>query len=95
MHVVATAGHVDHGKSTLVRALTGVEPDRCEEERRSLVAVVDEHAARHPTDPCLPAEAARRALELPDRALVEALVTAVASRHSRPRRPPINLAEGR
>ena len=34
MHVVATAGHVDHGKSTLVRALTGMEPDRFEEERR-------------------------------------------------------------
>ena len=28
VHVVATAGHVDHGKSTLVRALTGIEPDR-------------------------------------------------------------------
>lgn len=34
MHVVATAGHVDHGKSTLVRALTGIEPDRFAEERR-------------------------------------------------------------
>ncbi|WP_233517786.1 selenocysteine-specific translation elongation factor [Geodermatophilus marinus] len=34
MDVVATAGHVDHGKSTLVRALTGMEPDRWEEERR-------------------------------------------------------------
>ncbi len=34
MHVVATAGHVDHGKSTLVRALTGMEPDRWAEERR-------------------------------------------------------------
>lgn len=34
MHVVATAGHVDHGKSTLVRALTGHDPDRLEEERR-------------------------------------------------------------
>src|SRR5699024_5084121 len=34
MFVVATAGHVDHGKSTLVRALTGTEPDRWEEERR-------------------------------------------------------------
>ena len=34
MFVVATAGHVDHGKSTLVRALTGEEPDRWEEERR-------------------------------------------------------------
>ena len=34
MHVVATAGHVDHGKSTLVRALTGIEPDRWAEEHR-------------------------------------------------------------
>ncbi len=32
--VVATAGHVDHGKSTLIRALTGMEPDRWAEERR-------------------------------------------------------------
>ena len=34
MYVVATAGHVDHGKSMLVRALTGMEPDRWEVERR-------------------------------------------------------------
>jgi selenocysteine-specific elongation factor len=34
MHVVATAGHVDHGKSTLVRALTGMDPDRWAEEKR-------------------------------------------------------------
>lgn len=34
MHVVATAGRVDHGKSTLVRSLTGMEPDRWAEERR-------------------------------------------------------------
>ena len=34
MQVVATAGHVDHGKSALVRSLTGREPDRLEEERR-------------------------------------------------------------
>ena len=34
MHVLATAGHVDHGKSTLVRALTGMEPDRWAEEKR-------------------------------------------------------------
>jgi selenocysteine-specific elongation factor len=32
--VIATAGHVDHGKSSLVRALTGMEPDRWAEERR-------------------------------------------------------------
>ena len=34
MDVIATAGHVDHGKSTLVRALTGMEPDRLAEEQR-------------------------------------------------------------
>jgi selenocysteine-specific elongation factor len=34
MHVIATAGHVDHGKSLLVRALTGMEPDRWEAEQR-------------------------------------------------------------
>ncbi|WP_311357825.1 GTP-binding protein, partial [Corynebacterium riegelii] len=32
--VVATAGHVDHGKSTLVKRLTGMEPDRWDEERK-------------------------------------------------------------
>lgn len=34
MYVVATAGHVDHGKSTLMRALTGRDPDRWAEEKR-------------------------------------------------------------
>jgi selenocysteine-specific elongation factor len=34
MRVIGTAGHVDHGKSSLVRALTGTDPDRWEEERR-------------------------------------------------------------
>ncbi len=33
MRVVATAGHVDHGKSSLVRALTGMDPDRFPEEK--------------------------------------------------------------
>ena len=33
MHVIGTAGHVDHGKSTLIAALTGVHPDRLREER--------------------------------------------------------------
>ena len=34
MHVIATAGHVDHGKSTLVHRLTGMWPDRLAEEQR-------------------------------------------------------------
>jgi selenocysteine-specific elongation factor len=34
VHVVATAGHVDHGKSSLVLALTGTDPDRWAEEKR-------------------------------------------------------------
>jgi selenocysteine-specific elongation factor len=34
MYVIGTAGHVDHGKSTLVQALTGIDPDRWEEEKR-------------------------------------------------------------
>lgn len=34
MRVVATAGHVDHGKSSLVQALTGTDPDRWDEEKR-------------------------------------------------------------
>ncbi|MRR52612.1 MAG: selenocysteine-specific translation elongation factor, partial [Rhodocyclaceae bacterium] len=33
MHVIGTAGHVDHGKSTLVAALTGTHPDRLKEEQ--------------------------------------------------------------
>jgi selenocysteine-specific elongation factor len=34
MHVIGTAGHVDHGKSALVRRLTGIDPDRFAEEKR-------------------------------------------------------------
>src|SRR3954447_12483634 len=33
MYVIGTAGHVDHGKSTLVLALTGIDPDRLQEEK--------------------------------------------------------------
>ena len=33
MHVIGAAGHVDHGKSTLVHALTGIDPDRLREEK--------------------------------------------------------------
>src|ERR671921_1302990 len=33
MYVIGTAGHFDHGKSALVRALTGIDPDRLKEEK--------------------------------------------------------------
>ena len=33
-YVIGTAGHIDHGKSTLVTALTGIDPDRLAEEKR-------------------------------------------------------------
>jgi selenocysteine-specific elongation factor len=39
VHVICTAGHVDHGKSALVRALTGMEPDRLAEERRRSMTI--------------------------------------------------------
>lgn len=37
--IAGTAGHIDHGKSALVRALTGIEPDRWEEERRRGISI--------------------------------------------------------
>ncbi|MEL4503486.1 selenocysteine-specific translation elongation factor [Luteococcus sp. H138] len=51
MRVIATAGHVDHGKSTLVRALTGTDPDRwAEEHRRGLTIDLGYVWARLPVD---------------------------------------------
>ena len=37
--VVGTAGHIDHGKSTLVRALTGIDPDRLKEEQARGISI--------------------------------------------------------
>ena len=37
--IVGTAGHIDHGKSALVRALTGIDPDRLEEEKRRGITI--------------------------------------------------------
>ena len=37
--IIGTAGHIDHGKSTLVRALTGVDPDRLKEEKSRGISI--------------------------------------------------------
>src|SRR4030081_1518913 len=37
--IVATAGHVDHGKSALVKALTGTDPDRLPEEKARKITI--------------------------------------------------------
>ena len=37
--IIGTAGHVDHGKSALVKALTGTDPDRWEEEKRRGITI--------------------------------------------------------
>lgn len=39
MHVIGTAGHVDHGKSSLVQALTGIDPDRLLEEKKRQMTI--------------------------------------------------------
>src|SRR5690349_10744776 len=41
MHfIIGTAGHVDHGKTTLIRALTGIETDRLREEKERGLSIV-------------------------------------------------------
>src|SRR3982751_1393753 len=37
--IVGTAGHIDHGKTALVRALTGIDTDRLEEEKRRGISI--------------------------------------------------------
>ena len=39
MRVIGTAGHVDHGKSTLVKAITGIDPDRLKEEKQRALTI--------------------------------------------------------
>ena len=39
MRVIGTAGHVDHGKSTLIAALTGINPDRLKEEQERQMTI--------------------------------------------------------
>src|SRR5678816_3954889 len=38
-YIVATAGHVDHGKSALIKALTGTDPDRLPEEKSRGISI--------------------------------------------------------
>ncbi len=38
--ILGTAGHIDHGKSSLIKALTGIETDRLEEERKRGISIV-------------------------------------------------------
>jgi selenocysteine-specific elongation factor len=37
--IIGTAGHIDHGKSALVRALTGTDPDRLPEEKKRGITI--------------------------------------------------------
>ena len=37
--IVGTAGHVDHGKTALVRALTGIDTDRLQEEKTRGISI--------------------------------------------------------
>ena len=57
--IVGTAGHIDHGKSSLVKALTGTDPDRLEEEKRRGITIDLGFAHLE-----LPAEAGRPAIRL-------------------------------
>ena len=37
--IIGTAGHVDHGKSCLIKALTGIDPDRLKEEKKRGITI--------------------------------------------------------
>ena len=39
MYIIGTAGHVDHGKSALVKALTATDPDRLPEEKERALTI--------------------------------------------------------
>jgi selenocysteine-specific elongation factor len=37
--IIGTAGHIDHGKTTLIKNLTGIDTDRLEEEKRRGISI--------------------------------------------------------
>ncbi len=39
MYVIGTAGHVDHGKTSLIKALTGIDADRLPEEKQRKMTI--------------------------------------------------------
>ena len=49
--IVGTAGHIDHGKTTLVRALTGVDTDRLKEEKERGISIELGYAYIRPASP--------------------------------------------
>lgn len=62
--IVGTAGHIDHGKTTLVRALTGVDTDRLPEEKKRGISIELGYASMDAAeDPVEPLGAARRPVE--------------------------------
>ena len=46
MRVIGTAGHVDHGKSTLVQTLSGIDPDRLQEEKQQTQMNIDDRHSK-------------------------------------------------
>ncbi len=65
--VMGTAGHIDHGKTTLIRALTGIDCDRLEEEKRRGITIELGFAElRLPPGAKAPAGAERRSLSIID-----------------------------
>ena len=50
--IIGTAGHVDHGKTMLIKALTGIDTDRLAEEKKRGITIELGLAGRHPGGNC-------------------------------------------
>src|SRR5437868_7600141 len=66
--ILATAGHVDHGKSALIKALTGIDPDRLPEEKaREITTDLGfAHLELDPNDPTSGADSSRVLVSIVD-----------------------------